>query len=138
MSATQQFRQEIKSVKKRRPQTNDERPIQRARTGSSYHALLNALIERVKETTCSQCELTCGDNTARTGYNDLPTFYCETFCDAYFAEADALNLGLPVERELWARARMWKARLLHTPLWIEGGINSAIYGDRSPPYDTLY
>jgi hypothetical protein len=46
-------------------------------------------------------------------------FYCETFCDAYFAEIDAQNQEGPVERELWAQTRMWKAHLLHTPLWIK-------------------
>ncbi len=138
MLATQQFLQEIESIKKRRSQAKDDISPESAQSGGNYNTLLNKLIERAKERTCSQCELMCGDNTARTGYSDLPTFYCEAFCDAYFAEADILNLGLPVERELWARARMWKAHLLHTPLWINHRINGAIYGDEQTPYSTPY
>ncbi|MGZ4902304.1 MAG: hypothetical protein ACXVJJ_04165 [Halobacteriota archaeon] len=138
MPTTQQFRQEVESVKKRKSQTVNDRSLQQAHTNSSYNILLHALIERVKETTCSQCELTCGDNITRVGYNDLPTFYCENFCNAYFAEVDALDLGLPVERELWARSRMWKAHLLHTPLSIEGGMNGAIFGERRRIHDLPY
>ncbi len=119
MSVTQQFRQEIESVTKRRAHARGDAPLERAQSSGSYNTLLNALIERVKETTCSQCELTCGDGAARAGYSDLPVFYCEIFCDAYFAEADALNLGMPAERELWARARMWRAHLFHAPCGLQ-------------------
>lgn len=130
MSATPLYRQEVESSKvQRKPQTADDGSLRPAHSNSSYSTLLHALIERVKETTCGQCELACGDSMVRTGYSDLPTFYCETFCDAYFAETDALNGEGPVERELWARARMWKAQLLHTPLWVEGRINDAIYSE---------
>ena len=92
----------------------------RGRRNSSYDMLLHALIERVKEATCSQCELACGDSVARIGYTDLPMFYCDAFCNAYIAETDAQSQEGPIERELWASAQMWRAHLFHTPLWIKG------------------
>ncbi|MGZ4907905.1 MAG: hypothetical protein ACXV6K_05195 [Halobacteriota archaeon] len=120
----------------RKSHTADAGSQRPAYSNSTYYSmLLHALIERVKETTCGTCELTCGDSMARAGYSDLPTFYCETFCDAYFAETDALEQEGPVERELWARARMWKAHLLHTPLWIDGRINGAIYSEGHATYN---
>ncbi len=124
MSVTQQYPQDAEPLHARRTsQTADDESLQRAYTNRNYNAAFYALIDQVKGTTCSHCELACGDSVARAGYTDLPVFYCEAFCDAYFAEADALSQESPIGRELWARARMWKARLFHTPLLIGGQTN---------------
>ncbi len=131
MPVTQQYPQDVEPLLARRTsQTADDGSLQRAYTNRMYNAALYALIERVKGTTCSQCELACGDSVARAGYSDLPMFYCEAFCDAYFAETDALRQESPVGRELWAKAQMWRARLLHTPLWIEDQTNGGSRSER--------
>ncbi|MGZ4907522.1 MAG: hypothetical protein ACXV5F_02545 [Halobacteriota archaeon] len=114
MSATPYLQDTERFKAQQKSRTADDGSLRGAHTGSNYDMLLHALIERVKEATCSQCELACGDSVARTGYTDLPMFYCDAFCNAYFAETDAQNQEGPVERELWASAQMWKAHLFHT------------------------
>jgi hypothetical protein len=128
MIATQRFRQEITRIKERQEgQTANDESSHHARVNDDYNGLLHVLIERAKETTCDRCELACIDSYVHMECPDLPMFYCERFCDAYFTEADALDRKDPVERELWAGARMWRAQLLHLPLWVRGRANAAIY-----------